>query len=188
MAKNNEHEEKKCTCEKQATKKENQKNKCTCEQNKRECACGDECGCGGNENYLEVAQRVQAEFDNYRKRSADIVRVARQDGIVDAVTKLLPSLDAVQKAKTMIKDDSVLEGINLIEKEIKNSLKTLDVEEIESKGEHFNPKYHNVLAVKYDNSLEDGIIVDIYQAGYKIKDRIIRYAQVIVNKNKEDLK
>lgn len=192
MAKNNEHDEKcGCDCEKEKQgRKESvnkgQKEKCAREHDK-ECNCGDDCRCE-SENYLEVAQRIQAEFDNYRKRSADIVKIARQDGIIDSVNKFLPALDAIQKAKTMIKDDSVLDGVVLIEKEIKNSLKNLDIEEIESKGEHFDPKYHNVIAVKYDNSLEDGIIADVYQAGYKIKDRIIRYAQVIVNKNKEDIK
>jgi molecular chaperone GrpE len=179
--------EEKCTC-------------CECEKDSKQakevnkseekCSCGcQDCNCNEpQENYLEIAQRIQAEFDNYRKRSAEVVRIAREDGIIDSTMKFLPALDAIQKAKTMIKDNAALEGVILIEKEIKNSLKNLDIEEIESVGKHFDPKYHNVIAVKYGNSLEDGIIVDVYQAGYKIKDRIIRYAQVIVNKNKEDLK
>lgn len=150
------------------------------------CSCST-CSCDEDkDNYLELAQRIQAEFDNYRKRSTDIVRVARQDGVIDAVGKILPALDSIQKAKTMIKDETVLEGVNLIEKEIKNSLKVLEIEEIVAEGQQFDPKMHNVIAVKYDNSLEDGIITDVYQAGYKIKERIIRYAQVIANKNKED--
>ncbi len=173
-----------------AEKKEKNKNgeSCNCKSEKDvkiQCDCQD-CSCQETkENYLEVAQRVQAEFDNYRKRSADIVRIARQDGIIDAVTRFLPALDSFKKAKTMIKDDAILQGINLIEKEIKSSLQTLEIEEIKSEGQHFDPKEHNVVAVKYDNSLEDGIIAEVYQAGYKIRDRIIRYAQVIVNKKKE---
>jgi molecular chaperone GrpE len=83
----------------------------------------------------------------------------------------------------MIKDKKVLEGLDLIEKELKNSFKNLEIEEIESKGQHFDPKYHNVVAIKQDNTLEDGIVIEVYQAGYKLKDRIIRYAQVVVNKN-----
>lgn len=189
MAKSNEKVEKcACGCENEKPKK-TQNEKCTCEYEEKKCICDDQCCCGDErENYLEIAQRIQAEFDNYRKRSADIVRIAREDGIIDSTMKFLPALDSIQKAKAMIKDDSSLEGVILIEKEIKNSLKNLDIEEIEAMGQHFDPKYHNVIAVKHGNSLEDGIIVDVYQAGYKIKDRIIRYAQVIVNKNKEDLK
>lgn len=142
--------------------------------------------CGEMEDYLAVAQRIQAEFDNYRKRSAETFKSLKQDGVIEAVAKFLPALDSIQKAKTMIKDKSVLEGIFLIEKELKNSLEALEIEEIKTEKQHYNPKYHNVIAVINDNSLENGIITDVYQVGYKIKDKIIRYAQVIVNKNKED--
>ena len=133
-----------------------------------------------------MAQRIQAEFDNYRKRSNDIVKVSRQDGIIDAVLRFLPAIDAIGKAKQMITDPKTLEGINLIEKELKNSLKDLNIEEIEAQGKVFDPKFHNVIAVKYDNSLGDSVITDVYQAGYKIGDRVLRYSQVIVNKVKEN--
>lgn len=150
---------------------------------KEECSCGEDCTCKQDSNeYLEMAQRIQAEFDNYRKRSADIVRISRQDGIIEAVIKFLPAIDSIQKAKDMITDEKVLEGIDLIEKELKNSLKALGIEEIEAFGKPFDPELHNVIAVKEDNSLEDGTILDVFQAGYKIGSRVLRYSQVIVNK------
>lgn len=167
--------------------KEKEKKECCCENeccNEHKCDC--ECSCEPEKNeYLEMAQRIQAEFDNYRKRSNDIVKVSRQDGIIDAVLRFLPAIDAIGKAKQMITDPKTLEGINLIEKELKNSLKALDIEEIEAQGKVFDPKFHNVIAVKYDNSLGDSVITDVYQAGYKIGDRVLRYSQVIVNKVKE---
>ena len=134
------------------------------------------------EDYLEMAQRIQSELDNKRKRSADIVRVARIDGIVDAVTKMLPLLDAIKKAKEMIFDKKVLEGLDLIEKEFKTSLTALNIQEIDAKGQKFNPNLHNVIAVINDNSLDDGVITEVYQAGYKLSDRVLRYSQVVVNK------
>ena len=168
--------------------KEKEKKECCCENeccNEHKCDC--ECSCEPEKNeYLEMAQRIQAEFDNYRKRSNDIVKVSRQDGIIDAVLRFLPAIDAIGKAKQMITDPKTLEGINLIEKELKNSLKALNIEEIEAQGKVFDPKFHNVIAVKYDNSLGDSIITDVYQAGYKIGDRVLRYSQVIVNKVKEN--
>ena len=168
--------------------KEKEKKECCCENeccNEHKCDC--ECSCEPEKNeYLEMAQRIQAEFDNYRKRSNDIVKVSRQDGIIDAVLRFLPAIDAVGKAKQMITDPKTLEGINLIEKELKNSLKALNIEEIEAQGKVFDPKFHNVIAVKYDNSLGDSVITDVYQAGYKIGDRVLRYSQVIVNKVKEN--
>lgn len=172
------------------SKKEHEKEKkeCCCENeccNEHKCDC--ECSCEPEKNeYLEMAQRIQAEFDNYRKRSNDIVKVSRQDGIIDAVLRFLPAIDAIGKAKQMITDPKTLEGINLIEKEFKNSLKALNIEEIEAQGKVFDPKFHNVIAVKYDNSLGDSVITDVYQAGYKIGDRVLRYSQVIVNKVKEN--
>lgn len=168
--------------------KEKEKKECCCENeccNEHKCEC--ECSCEPEKNeYLEMAQRIQAEFDNYRKRSNDIVKVSRQDGIIDAVLRFLPAIDAIGKAKQMITDPKTLEGINLIEKELKNSLKALNIEEIEAQGKVFDPKFHNVIAVKYDNSLGDSVITDVYQAGYKIGDRVLRYSQVIVNKVKEN--
>lgn len=172
------------------SKKEHEKEKkeCCCENeccNEHKCEC--ECSCEPEKNeYLEMAQRIQAEFDNYRKRSNDIVKVSRQDGIIDAVLRFLPAIDAIGKAKQMITDKKTLEGIELIEKELKNSLKALNIEEIEAQGKVFDPKFHNVIAVKYDNSLGDSVITDVYQAGYKIGDRVLRYSQVIVNKVKEN--
>ena len=152
--------------------KEKEKKECCCENeccNEHKCDC--ECSCEPEKNeYLEMAQRIQAEFDNYRKRSNDIVKVSRQDGIIDAVLRFLPAIDAIGKAKQMITDPKTLEGINLIEKELKNSLKALNIEEIEAQGKVFDPKFHNVIAVKYDNSLGDSVITDVYQAGYKIGD------------------
>ena len=168
--------------------KEKEKKECCCENeccNEHKCEC--ECSCEPEKNeYLEMAQRIQAEFDNYRKRSNDIVKVSRQDGIIDAVLRFLPAIDSIEKAKQMITDPKTLEGINLIEKELKNSLKALNIEEIEAQGKVFDPKFHNVIAVKYDNSLGDSVITDVYQAGYKIGDRVLRYSQVIVNKVKEN--
>ena len=168
--------------------KEKEKKECCCENeccNEHKCDC--ECSCEPEKNeYLEMAQRIQAEFDNYRKRSNDIVKVSRQDGIIDAVLRFLPAIDAIGKAKQMITDPKTLEGINIIEKEFKNSLKALNIEEIEAQGKVFDPKFHNVIAVKYDNSLGDSVITDVYQAGYKIGDRVLRYSQVIVNKVKEN--
>ncbi len=172
------------------SKKEHEKQKKECCReneccNEHKCEC--ECSCEPEKNeYLEMAQRIQAEFDNYRKRSNDIVKVSRQDGIIEAVLRFLPAIDAIGKAKQMITDPKTLEGINLIEKEFKNSLKALNIEEIEAQGKVFDPKFHNVIAVKYDNSLGDSVITDVYQAGYKIGDRVLRYSQVIVNKVKEN--
>lgn len=165
------------------SKKENQNVK----QEKEACSCDANCSCNKESEYLEMAQRIQAEFDNYRKRSSDIVKTARLDGIIEAVTRFLPTIDSIEKAKEMIQDPKTLEGIEMISKEITNSLKALNIEKIEALGEKFNPNMHNVIAVKTDNSLEDGLILEVYQAGYKIMDKVIRYSQVVINKVQKNI-
>lgn len=180
-----------------AKKKEEAKEKCTCCQEEKVCTCDEKCNCEGNcecENctcnedkvakneYLEMAQRVQADFDNYRRRSADMIKNARIEGIVEAVQKIFPAIDVISKAKTMIKDDKVLEGVVMIEKELIQSLKNIGIEEIEVMGKPLDPNNANVIAVISDNSLEDGVVAQVYQAGYKLNDRVLRYAQVVVNK------
>ena len=173
-------------------KKKDLEEKCTCGNHEHKCCCENHseenhtCNCDKHEKenneYLEMAQRLQAEFDNYRKRSADIVKNARIEGIAECASKVLPALDSFEKAKAMITDEKVLQGVEMIESGLKQSLKTLEVEEIEVLGLPLDPNNANVVAVICDNSLEDGVVAQVYQAGYKLKDRVLRYAQVVVNK------
>lgn len=134
------------------------------------------------EEYLNLARVIQADFDNYRKRSLEQIEKARIDGIVSTVEVLLPSLDAFKNVKDTVKDEKVLEGINMLEKAIISSLDKLGIEKIEAVGKPLDPNVHNVLAVSVNKEVEDGIILDEFQAGYKMKDKVIRCSQVLVNK------
>ena len=163
-----------CDCKKEC-KQEN------CEKHKEKMQKMAELESKANQ-YLEMAQRLQAEFDNYRKKSENLVQAARLDGKIEAVGTLIPSLDSFKQAKKVITDAKILEGVELIEKDILTALAEIGVEKIECVGGKFDPNFHNALATQNNPDLEDEIIIDEYQAGYKIKDKIIRYSQVIVNK------
>jgi len=134
------------------------------------------------EEYLNLARVIQADFDNYRRRSIEQIERARQDGIATTVELMLPSLDAFKKAKENIKDKNTLDGINMLEKAFNASLEKIGVEKIEALGKQLDPNVHNVLAVAKNEEKEDGIILEEYQAGYKMKDKVIRCSQVLVNK------
>lgn len=180
-----------CTCE-----------DCVCEDCKstNEQCCDDNCHCKNHSHcddeycsendlvneYLNMARVIQADFDNYRKRSAESIRQAKIDGIVSAVEVILPSLDVFKKAKNMIKDENAIKGIEMVENEIYNSLKTLGIEKIDTTNSQFNPNLHNALAIVEDKTKPNNYIVEEYQAGYKMGDKVIKYSQVIVNKLKED--
>lgn len=134
------------------------------------------------EEYLNLARVIQADFDNYRKRSLDQIEKAKADGIAEAVELMLPSLDAFKKAKENIKDENTLSGISMLEKAIMSGLEKLGIEKIDAVGKPLDPNVHNALAVAKDEQKEDGIILDEFQAGYKMKDKVIRCSQVLVNK------
>ena len=192
-------EEKKDTCEDNCTCEEN----CKCDENCKKdesCKCGDKCDCECEENeerhceeeckckrkdepdYLALAQRIQAEFENYRRRMADQLVIERQEGIVSVINVFLPCLDTFKEAKKSITDEKVLEGVNMIENKIMDALGRLEVERIESVGQKFDPNFHDVIAVMHNENYDDDIILEEYQAGYKYKGKVIRYSKVIVNK------
>ncbi len=150
------------------------------------CECGEEehdCKC--KEEYLQLAQRVQADFDNFRRHALENVKKARIDGQISVIEAFLPCLDIFKEAKKSITDENVLKGVEMVEDKISSSLKELGVEKISSIGEVYNPYKHNVIAVAHVEGQENDVIIDEYQAGYTFADKVIRYAKVIVNK-KED--
>ena len=177
---------------------------CTCGENCEcgsggECDCGENCSCSQQDEakyqtslegkvleYLQTAQRLQAEFDNYRKRAEEQIKQARFDGMADAVSKLLPALDSFESASKMVNDPKLLEGFDLIKNQILSAFTALGVEKIDAKNTPFNPTLHNALATQSNPDFDDDIVIEEYQAGYKLKDKIIRYSQVIVNKKEEN--
>ena len=99
------------------------------------------------EEYLNLARVIQADFDNYRKRSLVQIENAKTDAIANTVEVLLPCLDAFKKAKENIKDAKTLEGITMLEKSVLAGFEKLGVKKIESVGLPLDPNVHNVLAV-----------------------------------------
>ena len=135
--------------------------------------------------YLEMAQRLQADFENFRRHAGEQIIKAKEDGKVSVIEVFLPCLDTFKTAKKNIKDENTLKGIEMIENKILDSLKSLGVEKIESIGQIYNPNLHEAIATLKVEDKENDIILDEFQAGYKYNDKVIRYAKVIVNK-KED--
>jgi len=134
------------------------------------------------EEYLNLAKVIQADFDNYRKRSFEQIERARIDGIANTVEVFLPSLDAFKKVKENVKDEKTLEGINMLERAIISGFEKLGVEKIEAIGLPLDPNVHNALAVAKNEDYEDDIVLEEFQAGYKMGEKIIRCSQVLVNK------
>ena len=127
-----------------------------------------------NDKYL----RVVAEYDNFRKRS-----LKERDGIyaeayVDAVKEILPIVDNMERAEAYLGEDSSAEGVKMIMNAIHQALTKMGVSEIETKA--FDPNYHNAVMHIDDESYGENEIVEVFQKGYKYKDKVIRYAMVKV--------
>lgn len=198
--------EQKCDCEKQ--EKECQCDDCQCDEcqcdNHEECECTncddshrhkkrhEHCDCQHHgheqmlqqkvEEYLAVAQRLQADFENYRKRVAEQLDLQKTEGVKSVLEVFLPCLDTFKEAKKSVSDESTLAGINMIENKILEGLDKLGVKKIETVGQKYDPHLHNVVAVFKDESKDEDIILDEFQAGWTMNDKVIRYAKVVVNK------
>lgn len=186
-----------CTChEEDSCHGHTHEHKCKCHENEchcheHDCDCEDDCDincdceCHDHERvdmYLAMAQRLQADFDNYRKRVAEQLDYQRDEGKKSVISVFLPCLDTFKEAKKSISDEKVLAGVQMIEDKILNALKSLKVEKIEAVGQKFDHNLHEVIAVMKDESKEDDIVLDEYQAGYTFNGKVMRYSKVIVNK------
>jgi len=172
-----------CTCGDDCHCDENHKcnDNCTCGDTS--CGCGDDCSCHTKENeYLELAQRLKAEFDNYKRRNAEITAQSFNNGVASTVARLLPAIDSFKQARTNIKDEDTLKGLDMIESLILKAFSELDVEKIDCVGKDFDPRYHNAVLTGADKTKADGVVLEEYQEGFKLKDRIIRPSVVKINK------
>ncbi|MDR2266159.1 MAG: nucleotide exchange factor GrpE [Christensenellaceae bacterium] len=131
------------------------------------------------QEYIVMAQRIQAEFDNYRKRNADSIKTARIEGANEIILGILPIADAIERAGAMITDKSALEGVNLIRKQLEALLTKYGVSETGTVGDVFNPDIHNALMCVPDPE-NAGKVIEVLQKGYSRNGKIIRYAMVKV--------
>ncbi|SDK53265.1 nucleotide exchange factor GrpE [Sediminibacillus albus] len=129
--------------------------------------------------------RLQAEYDNFRKRTQKEKEADRKYKSQAIVTELLPVVDNFERALgTAPGDDSAagfVEGIEMVYRQLKDALEKEGVEEIKTEGEPFDPNVHQAVMQVEDDQYESNVVVEELQKGYKLKDRIIRPAMVKVN-------
>ncbi len=173
-----------CQCEHECCECEECAHECDCE-NEHNCAHehGKHHHCHDGQEYLVMAQRLQADFENYRKHVAEQLDKERQQGAESVIRIFLPCLDTFKEAKKSIDDEKILAGINMIEDKILDALKSLKVEKIEAIGNKFDPHIHNVIACMSNPDKEEDIVLDEYQSGWTMNGKVIRYSSVIVNKH-----
>ena len=136
------------------------------------------------DSLLDRLARMQAEFDNARKRASKEQQEFREYAVADAIKSLLPAMDSLERALQVKSDAAELRsGVELIYKQLQAALGKLSVHPIVSKGEPFDPRYHEAIEMVETRDAPDHQVIEELQRGYKFKDRLLRPAMVKVAKN-----
>jgi molecular chaperone GrpE len=148
------------------------------------------------DEYLELAQRTRADFENYRKRAAREAAAAQERGITKLAKELLPAVDnldrALQAAQAVASGGdgsgqaengtaaTLVSGIKLVHDDVVAALARAGIERFSPEGERFDPQLHEAVAQIPAEGAESGTVIEVYQRGYRIGDVVIRPARVVV--------
>jgi molecular chaperone GrpE len=133
------------------------------------------------DEYLALAQRTQADFENYRKRVSKDVATAEAKGVAKLARELLPALDNLGIAlQSGVSGEEFVKGIELVYAELTAALERLGVEAYSPQGERFDPNLHEAMAKQPVDGAESGTVVEVYQRGYRLNGTVLRPARVVV--------
>lgn len=138
------------------------------------------------DQYLDRLARLQAEFDNFRKRNQREQQDYRDYALADALKNFLPILDSLDRAAKSDASDlaQIRSGIQLIDRQFHDALARLGVQPIPAEGQPFDPNVHQAIQMEETDAAPDNTVIDELQRGYRIKDRLLRPAMVRVAKGK----
>ena len=131
---------------------------------------------------VQLLQHIQADFDNFRKRNANVRLDSYEEGKRDAIKELLPALDSFDRAVSSAGencDKALLEGILLVQRQLLDSLKKLGLEEVEAAGQ-FDPNYHEAVLREKAEGKASGDVVEVLQKGYRVGEKVLRHTMVKV--------
>ncbi len=138
------------------------------------------------DQYLELAQRTKADFENYRKRAARETAAAQERGVAKLTRELLPAVDNLDRALEHVDGDAdngaagLISAIKLVHADVIAALARVGIERFSPEGEHFDPQRHEAIAQQPVDGAEPGTVVEVYQRGYALGDFVIRPARVVV--------
>ena len=151
---------------------------------------------GKADEYLELAQRTRADFENFRKRAARETAAAQERGIAKLAKELLPAVDnldrALEAAQSAVPNDgqtttaadngtaTLVSGIKLVHEDVIAALARAGIERFSPEGERFDPQEHEAIAQLPVQGRESGTVVEVYQRGYRLGESVIRPARVVV--------
>jgi molecular chaperone GrpE len=133
------------------------------------------------DDYLELAKRTQADFENFRKRMARENAAAVDRGMAKLAKELLPAIDHLELAlKAAAGHEDVVKGFAMVAGELQAALNRVGIQTFSPQGEVFDPNEHEAMAQQPVEGTEPGTVVEVYQSGYRINGAVLRPARVVV--------
>jgi molecular chaperone GrpE len=133
------------------------------------------------DEYLALAQRTQADFDNYRKRMARENAQAADRGVTKVARELLPALDHLELAlRAADGHEDVVKGFTMVHDELAAALERVGVQSFSPQGDPFDPTEHEAMAQQPAEGVEPGTVVEVYQRGWRLNGAVLRPARVVV--------
>ncbi|HEY1566845.1 MAG TPA: nucleotide exchange factor GrpE [Solirubrobacteraceae bacterium] len=142
------------------------------------------------DEYLALAQRTQADFENYRKRTAREAVAAQERGAAKLALALLPAIDNLDRALAHADEvvaseggngaESLVAGLKHVHADLIAALSNVGIERYSPEGEPFNPQYHEAVAQQPVEGAQPGVVVEVFQRGYRMGENVVRPARVVV--------
>jgi molecular chaperone GrpE len=141
------------------------------------------------DEYLALAQRTQADFENYRKRAIREAKAAQERGALKLVQSLLPAIDNLERALAHMESARdapsngtavLVAGVKHVHTDVIAALGRVGVEPFDPVGEPFDPQYHEAVAQQPVEGTQPGTVVEVFQRGYRSGENVVRPARVVV--------
>jgi molecular chaperone GrpE len=140
------------------------------------------------DEYLELAKRTKADFENFRKRVTADVQAASLRGRAEMARDVVPVLDDLERALEAAgldpegdSEDGLAHGVILVFRGLRETLNRHGIEAVDPKGERFDPNLHEALSTQPVEGTESGVVVEVMQKGYRMGEQLIRPARVVVS-------
>jgi molecular chaperone GrpE len=136
------------------------------------------------DEYLELAQRTKADFENYRRRAAGDIEAARVRGRAELAARLIPAIDNLERALTAggaTEGSELTKGVAMVHADLNESLKLAGVESYDPLGQRFDPAWHEALATRAEEGTEPGSVIETLEKGYRLDGQVLRPARVVVS-------
>ena len=140
------------------------------------------------DEYLDLAKRTKADFENFRKRMTTEIQAASARGKAELIREVVPVLDDLERALQAAgldpegdSEDGLAHGVLLVFRSLRDSLSRNGIEAVDPKGEKFDPMVHEALSTLPVEGVEPGVVVEVMQKGYRLGEQLIRPARVVVS-------